>query len=226
MFSATISGVVKRILHDNEKDGTKAFIKVVVETRKQYTKDGDMPNIYPVVALFGNDADYFRQYGGEGHWIECQNCDMDVWRGEDGDEDERISFKCGRMALLPKKFTEALDEAGVLDVSDDDDKKKKKKSGDKDKKKSGSNSKDKDKNKSRSERRKSRDEDDEDDDDDEDDEDEDEKPARKKSKNKDKPKDKKKPTKDDKTKKKKKPVDDDDDFDDDDDDDEDFDDED
>lgn len=214
MFNATISGIVKRVLFDNEKDAEKAFVKVVVECRKQFAKKDEMPYTYPVVAIFGHDAAYFREYGGKGHFIEAIGCDIDVYRGEDGDEEERISFKCGKLSLLPKQLADQIE---VEDDDDDDDKKKKKKkSGSKssrDEKKGG---------KSRSERRKGRDEDDEDEDDD--DEDEDEAP-RKKKKSKEDDKKKKSSSKDKgKSSSKKKSRDDDDDDDDEDydDDDDDF----
>jgi len=181
MFSATISGTIKRILFDNEKDGEKAFLKVVVECKKQFVKEDDIPYNYPVVAIFGHDAAYVREYAGKGHWIECMNCDLDVYRGEDGDEEERISFKCGRVNLLPKALSEAV--ASTIDEDDDEDDKKKKKKG---------KGKDDKKGKSRSERRgKSRDDDEDDDDDeDEDENDSKSKKSKSKSKSKDKGKDK------------------------------------
>jgi hypothetical protein len=175
MFNATIAGRVKRVIFDsaNEKKSKVNMVKIVVEVRKQWTKEDDMPFCYPVVTLFNNDADYFREYAGKGHYVECINCDIDCYRGDD-DEYDRISFKCGKLGLLPKDMAEAIGDT-IEDDDDDDDKKKKKKK--KDDKKSG---------KSRSERRKKRkDEDyDEDDDDDEeeDDDDDDEEEDRKKKK--------------------------------------------
>jgi len=174
MFNATISGVVKRVLFDNEKDAEKAFIKVVVECRKQFAKKDDLPYTYPVVAIFGHDAAYFRDYGGKGHYVELTGCDYDVYRGEDGDEDEKISFKAGKLALLPKQLSDQLE---IEDEDDDEDDKKKAK-----KKKARSSRDEKPaRGKSRSERR-SKARDDEDEEEDEDDEDEEEAPPRRKKK--------------------------------------------
>lgn len=168
MFSANISGVIKRVVFDNEEDGKDAMLKIVIEARKQFAKKDDMPNVYPLVTIWGHDAAYVRDFAGKGHWIEIINCDLDVYRGDD-DEQDRISFKAGKINLLPKVMSEAV--ADTIDEDDDDEPKKKKK-------KKSSRDDDKKKGKSRSERRKKpRDDDDED-------EDEDEKPRKKKAKGK------------------------------------------
>lgn len=162
MFSATITGKIKRILFDNEKDGKDAMLKIVVEARKQYTKEDEMPNVYPVVAIFGHDAAYVREYAGVGHWVHIYNADYDAYRGED-DEYDRISFKAGKVEILPKAMAEAIAE--TIEEEDEDEGRSRRK-----KKSSKSSS----KGKSRSERRKKRDED----------EDEDESPRRSKRKSK------------------------------------------
>jgi hypothetical protein len=169
MFSANISGQIKRVVFDNDKDGKDAILKIVIEARKQFTRDGDMPNVYPLVTIFGFDAAYVRDYAGVGHWITAVNCDLDVYRPDDSDED-RLSFKAGKISLLPKTLSEAID--GVVgdeeDDDDDDDRSSRRK-----KKKRGSEKSKPARGKSRSERRrKSRD--------DEDEEEEEEKPRRKK----------------------------------------------
>lgn len=202
MFSANISGVIKRVIFDNEEDGKDAMIKIVVESRKQFSKKDDMPNVYPLITIWGHDAAYVRDYAGKGHWIEVINCDLEVYRPDDADED-RLSFKAGKVNLLPKTLSEAVADTIEEDDDEDDRKKKKKKKGKKDD--------DKKRGKSRSERRKSRDDDDDDDDDD----DEEEEAPKKKKKKAKKEEPKKKPSK-----KKKKDEDDedyDDDYDDDDD---------
>lgn len=206
MFSANISGVIKRVVFDNEEEGKDAMIKISVEARKQYVKKDDMPNVYPLVTIWGNDAAYVREYAGKGHWIELLNCDLDVYRPDDAEED-RLSFKAGKVSLLPKALSEAVAET-IEDEDEDDDeapRRRKKKKSSKYSSKRG---------KSRSERRRPRDE--EDDDFEDDDEEEEEAPRRKK-----------KPTKKSSTSRKKAPSkkrkveDDDDDYEDDYDDDED-----
>lgn len=216
MFSANITGRVKRVLHDNEKDGKDAMLKVVIEARKQYVKDGDMPNVYPVVAVFGHDAAYIRDYAGKGHWVHFYNCDMDVYRPDDAEED-RVSFKAGRIELLPKDMSQAIEE--TIDEDEEEEKPRRKKRGSRSGSAKGGAPK---RGKSRSERRRRRDEeedyDDEDFEDDEEEEEE-EKPRRRKKPAAKKPARKKAPAK------KKAPVDeddydddyDDDDYDDDDD---------
>lgn len=168
MFSATISGKIKRIIHDNEESKEKAMLKVVVECRKQFVRKDDMPFNYPVVTIFGNDADYLREYAGAGHFVMFHNCDVDVYK-KDEDSEERTSFKSGKVELLPKEFTDQIE------VEEEEEPRRKKKTSSSSKpssKKSG---------KSRSELRKGRGRDDEDEDeDDDDDEDEDEAPRRKK----------------------------------------------
>lgn len=202
MFTATITGTIKRVLTDNGKDGKDAMMSVVVETAKRYRKDDELPFHYPVVKIWGHDAAYIRDYAGKGHPVMFFDCELDVYKKDEGEE--RISFKAGKVELLGKKYSEAIVEAGVASEagefdSDDDDKKKKKK---------GKKDKDDKKGKSRSERRKGkgRDEDDED----EDDDDDDERPS-KKSKKDDKKKSSKKDDKKGGKSSKKKDYDDDDD---------------
>lgn len=203
MFSANITGRVKRVLHDNEKDGKDAMLKVVIEARKQYVKDGDMPNVYPVIAIFGHDAAYIRDYAGKGHWVHFYNCDMDVYRPDDAEED-RVSFKAGRIELLPKDMSQAIE--GTIDEDEEEEKpRRKKRAGGRSGSAKGGAPK---RGKSRSERRRRRDEEDEYDDedieDDEEEEEEEEKPRRRKKPAAKKPARKKAPAK------KKAPVDDDD----------------
>lgn len=156
MFSANISGQIKRIIHDNGDDGKDAMLKIVVETRKQFAKKDDMPNVYPLVTIWGHDAAYVREYAGVGHWIEVLNCDLDVYRPDDADED-RLSFKAGKINLLPKVLSEAISDVLPDEEEDDDDRGRKKK-----KTSSRGSSSKSSKGKSRSERRgKSRDEDEE-----------------------------------------------------------------
>jgi hypothetical protein len=161
MFSANISGQIKRVVFDNEEEGKDAILKFVVEARKQYAKKDDMPNVYPLVTVFGHDAAYVRDYAGVGHWVEVLNCDMDAYRGED-DEQDRISFKAGKINLLPKVLSEAVADVVGEEEDEEEDRRSKKKSS---KGKKTSSRKDdegsKKKSKSRSERRKSRDDDDE-----------------------------------------------------------------
>ncbi|WP_421019104.1 hypothetical protein, partial [Klebsiella pneumoniae] len=131
MFSANIAGQIKRVIHDNGKDGKDAILKIVVECRKQFVRDGDMPNIYPAVTIFGHDAAYVREYAGVGHWITLANCEMDVYRPEDADED-RISFKAGRINLLPKALSEAVGEVvGDGEEEEESPRRRKKSSGSK-----------------------------------------------------------------------------------------------
>ena len=175
MFSANIAGQIKRVIHDNGKDGKDAILKIVVECRKQFVRDGDMPNIYPAVTIFGHDAAYVREYAGVGHWITLANCEMDVYRPEDADED-RISFKAGRINLLPKALSEAVGEVvGDGEEEEESPRRRKKSSGSK---RAGASSRGKSERKPRSERRKRRDE--EEDDWDDEDEEEEEAPRRKK----------------------------------------------
>jgi hypothetical protein len=170
MFSATISGIVKRVIVDNGKADDKAMVKFVLEVKKQFAKKDDMPFIYPLITVFGYDAQYFRDYAGKGHFVEVVNCDMDSWRGEDGDEEERISFKAGKLNLLPKVLADQIE---IEDDEEDDRKSRnKKKTSSKGKEERGSG-------KSRSERRGRRDEDE--DEDDEEEEDDEPAPRRKKT---------------------------------------------
>lgn len=186
MFTATITGTIKRVIADNGKDGKDAMMSVVVETAKRFRKEDEIPYNYPVVKVWGHDAAYLRDYGGKGHPAMFFDCELDVYKKDEGDE--RISFRAGKVEILGKKYTEALVEAGVVsesgefDGDEDGGKKKKKKKSEKDDRKGG---------KSRSERRKGKGRDDEDEDEDDDD-DEDEAPRKKKSAKKD---EKKKPAK-------------------------------
>lgn len=209
MFNATISGKIKRVIHDNGKADDKAMVKVVVECRKQFAKKDDMPFTYPVVTIWGYDAQYFRDYAGAGHYASFIGCDLEAYR-PDGEDKDQLSFRSGKVDLLPKEFSDQIT------VEDDEDDKKKKKGKGKGK---GDRDPKKDKGKSRSQRR-AKDEDDEDeddDDDDDDDEDEDEAPRKKKKPaGKSKEKEKSKPSKDKGKSSKKKSRDEDDDDDDDD----------
>lgn len=154
MFSANISGQIKRIVHDNGDEGKDAMLKIVVEVRKQFAKKDDMPNVYPLVTIWGHDAAYVREYAGVGHWIEILNCDLDVYRPDDADED-RLSFKAGKINLLPKVLSEAIADA-LPDEEEDDDRSSRRK------KKSSTRGKTSGSGKSRSQRRgRSRDEEEE-----------------------------------------------------------------
>lgn len=153
MFSATITGKIKRVLFDNDKDGKDAMMKISMEVKKQFIRDDDMPNIYPTVTVFGHDAAYIRQFAGEGHWLHVFNAEYDVYKDEnkvllDEDNDKEYprefhSFKAGKIELLPKQMSEAVEE--TIEGGDDDGGRKGKSRG-----KSSRNT----KGKSRSDRRK------------------------------------------------------------------------
>lgn len=229
MFSATMTGQIQRIIHDNKKDKQDAMVKVVLAVSKQYSNDPKTSKIFPLVTIWGYDAAYLRKYAGIGQIITILNAEAEYYKNEnkldeDGNPIEQVTFKAGKVSFPKADVMKALVAAGVAeeaegaDDDDDDDDEDDKKSRRKKRKK-------KDEPKSRSSRRKRRDEDEDDDDDededdfdeDEDDDDEEEEAPRKKKKKKTPPKEdkkKKKPA----AKKKKKPVDDDDDDDEDDDD--------
>lgn len=172
MFSANMTGQIQRVVYDNGKADKDAMIKVSLAVSKQYAKDPKKSKIFPLVTIFGYDAQYLRKYAGVGQIISIINAEADYYendRFEDdkGNHPETVSFKAGKVWFPKADVMKALVSEGVAeeaeggDADEEEDEKPRRR-----KKKTSEGG------KSRSQRRRKRD----------DDEEEEEKPARRKKK--------------------------------------------
>ncbi len=183
MFSATVTGTIQRVIHDNGKSGKDAMLKVVLAVSKRYAKDPKESKLFPLFTIWGFDADYMRKYVGVGQPVAFMDCEMEAFKSdkkldEDGNQIEQISYRVGKASFFKADILKALVEAGVAeeaeggDEDEEDDRssrRKKKSSSSRSERRGGSSSKG----------RGRRDEDEDEDDDD--DEEEEERPRRKKS---------------------------------------------
>lgn len=181
MFSANITGTIQRIIHDNKKSDKDAMVKVVLAVSKQYSNDPKTSKIFPLITIWGYDAQYLRKYAGVGQMITIINAEAEYFKNEnkldeDGNAIEQVSFKAGKVSFPKADIMKALVDSGVAeegDADEDDEEeerpRRKKSSSSRDKKKPST---------SRSARRGRRDEDEDEDEDD--DEEEEEAPRRRK----------------------------------------------
>lgn len=179
MFSANITGTIQRIIHDNKKSDKDAMVKVVLAVSKQFSNDPKTSKIFPLITIWGYDAQYLRKYAGVGQMITIINAEAEYFKNEnkldeDGNAIEQVTFKAGKVSFPKADIMKALVDAGVAEEGDEDEEeeeerpRRKKSSSSRDKKKPST---------SRSARRGRRDEDE---DEDEDEEEEEEAPRRRK----------------------------------------------
>lgn len=194
MFSANITGTIQRIIHDNKKSDKDAMVKVVLAVSKQFSNDPKTSKIFPLVAIWGYDAQYLRKYAGVGQMVTIINAEAEYYKNEnkldeDGNAIEQVTFRAGKVSFPKADIMKALVDAGVAEESEEGDEDEEDERPRRKKKKSSSGSSRSERRGTSSSKRRARDEEDDYEDDDEDEEEEEAPRRRRKS-----AADKKKPT--------------------------------